>query len=93
MPSRNSWNGRWSGEENYYAIVRTLPAGKKHSEKAARIVANGPYRHSFGDGWAAQVNVKILGSKDITRARKRSRGFCGYDWMVDDILQHGEIRP
>lgn len=92
MPSRSSWNGRWSGEENYYAIVKPIPAGKKHREKAGAIVGAAPYRYAFGDGWVAMVNVKVLNGADIARARRKSSGFCGYDWMVRSILDHGEIR-
>jgi hypothetical protein len=92
MPSRSSWNGRWGGEENYYAIVRSVPTGKKHTERANTLVGNGPYRYAFGDGWAAQVSVKLIEGAAVTKARKRSKGFCGYDWMVESILRHGEIR-
>lgn len=90
MPGRNSWNGRWSGEDRVYAIVRSIPRGKKHDERAAGRV--GSYSYSFGDGWVARVDVRIVDGKEGARIRRKSQGFCGYDWMVSSIIQHGEIR-
>lgn len=30
-------------------------------------------------------------SKEAAKLRKRSAGFCGYDWMVDSLLMDGRI--
>ncbi len=84
MPGRNSWNGRWSGEESVYAIVksfRTLPKNLKL----------GYYSYDFGDGWRAGVTVREATSGTARMLRKKSRGFCGYEWMVDSILSDGAI--
>lgn len=30
-------------------------------------------------------------SREAARMRKESKGFCGYNWMVDSIISYGEI--
>ena len=92
MPGCPSWNGRWSGEGRCYAIVETIPAGKKYAEKAEQIVANGPYSYRWSDGWCASIRVHIAERTEINRIRRASHGFCGYDWMVQSIKEHGDIR-
>ena len=89
MPSNNAWNGKWSGEGNLYAIVRSTRAIQS---VAKRILEKGYWHYSFGDGWAAGVSAKEIDAAEARRVRKKSRGFCGYDWMVDSILTHNEIR-
>lgn len=87
MPSNNAWNGKWSGEGKSYVVVKILP--KKQSE---RIVAGGHYSHRFGDGWVAAVKATQVDVKTANKLRKNSAGFCGYNWMIDDIITYGEIR-
>ena len=93
MPSRNSWNGSWSGEGNYYAIVKNMGRSKKAVKKAEDILKKGYYRYNFGDGWAAEVSIRQVNSEEVTKIRKKSKGFCGYDWMVDSIVSKGRIEP
>ena len=48
---------------------------------------------AFGDdGWGANVNVKIVDSKEAAKVRKKTKGFCGYDWMIDSIIERQEIK-
>lgn len=86
MPHVNTWNGRWSGEERNYTIVRNL------TEHAIRdLLGDKPsvsLGYNFGDGWFARVVARIVPSGERL---KKSDGFCGYDWMVTDILDHGFI--
>lgn len=89
MPGRNSWNGRWSGEETLYAIVKKF-ATKKAQVKAQEILAKRYYSHNFGDGWRAGIEVSEATPQEARRVRKLSKGFCGYDWMVANILAHGK---
>lgn len=91
MPGRNSWNGKWSGEDRAYEIVRAIPAGLKHHVKAERIVESGPYRYRWPDGWCASISVRIAEGSAVTKARRKSAGFCGYDWMVKSIEMDGDI--
>lgn len=93
MPGRNSWNGRWSGEETLYAIVKPIRRTQKHRATCEAIALPGSYSHSFGDGWRASVAVEIVDDpQKIRRIKKASRGFCGYDWMVSNIISHGKCR-
>lgn len=86
MPSNNSWNGKWSGERNLYA--RVVNVG---NPTAKEIVEKGYFRYDFGDGWSAGVSVKQVDGKEARRIRKKSRGFCGYDWMIESIRSKGRI--
>jgi hypothetical protein len=92
MPSRNSWNGRWSGENKRFIKIVNLGRTQKAAAKLAKILNDGPYRYSFGDGWVARVSVEAVDAVMARKLRKLSSGFCGYDWMVDSILDHGDIR-
>ena len=90
MPNRNSWNGKWSGEDRLYARVISFNS-KKSIEKAKTILDKKSYFYNFGDGWTACVSVKEVSVKDGTSIKRKSKGFCGYDWMVDSIIFDGEI--
>ena len=83
MPSNNAWNGRWTGEGGLYARTRTF---RKDPE-----LSKDYYHYSFGDGWAAAVEVKKIDSREAARLRRKSVGFCGYDWMIDSILRNDKI--
>jgi len=91
MPFRNSWNGRWSGEGDLYAIVKNLGRSQKAGRRAKEVIENQPYRYNWDDGWAACVKVYEIDVKEARRVRNKSKGFCGYDWMVDSILIYDMI--
>ena len=80
MPSNNSWNGKWSGQDNKYTIAKTVTDKKAGSLKDY-------YSHAFGDGWFAAVTVRRAKPRE-----KATNKFCGYNWMIDSILHHGEIK-
>lgn len=81
MPSNNSWNGRWTGEDNKYTKVFTKTDSKKNRE----FIGN--YSYDFGDGWRANVEVREA------KPRERvSNKFSGYDWMITSIKCHKDIR-
>lgn len=80
MPVVASWNGHWSGEGRDYRIVRSVDA-----ETVARW-GTLYWHYSFGDGWAAGVSARVMESGE---RKKRSDGFCGYEWMVDNIIRWG----
>ena len=93
MPGNNAWNGKWSGEGNLYAKIRSVGTSKKAVEHAREIVRKGYYTYHFGDGWIAGIEIYELTSSTEARSiNKRTRGFCGYDWMIDSILSDGEIK-
>jgi len=80
MPNNNSWNGKWSGENKVYTVAKTLTNKQK-----ARLKES--YYYNFGDGWGARVLVRPAKPRE-----KVTNKFCGYNWMIDSILHHGEIR-
>lgn len=88
MPGRGSWNGAWSGSERNYAIVRTMTdeAVKKLMGTDLGIAISKSWYHRWDDGWTAQVTARIVPAGERL---KKSNGFCGYDWMVTNILDHG----
>lgn len=90
MPGRGSWNGRWSGEDRCYAIVKKF-TGKRGAEKAAAILTQRSYFYGWSDGWGARVSVREIDAAEARRLRKRSSGFCGYDWMIQTICDYGKI--
>ncbi len=91
MPSNNSWNGKWSGEDDCY--IRVLNAG--HSKKARAkwqpIIDQGYFTYNFGDGWMAAVSVREVDRMEARKLLKISAGFCGYDWMIESIRFDGDI--
>jgi len=91
MPNNNSWNGKWSGESNFYAIVHNFGRSKIRTTKAVEILKKEYYHYSFGDGWAAGITITEINAKEAVKIRRKSGGFCGYSWMVDSIIDHGEI--
>ncbi len=78
--------GKWTGGGKPYVRVRRYP-----SDHADKILARGSYYYNFGDGWGASVAVEQVDSKEAAKLRRRSAGFCGYDWMIDSIERHGRI--
>lgn len=85
MPNRGSWNGRWSGENNMHVIVK-LERNVPNKE----IIGKSFY-YRWNDGWTACVSVKKVDSKEGNALRKNSKGFCGYNWMVDSLISKGCI--
>ena len=92
MPGVNSWNGQWTGQEKFYAIVENLGRSQKAMVRGKALLDVGSWRYNFGDGWSACVTAKQVTTAEAQKARTRSDGFCGYDWMVRSILDNGEIK-
>lgn len=87
MPNSGSWNGQWSGASNKYIISRRI------KDDRAKELDDKYFYHNFGDGWGAGVSCKIsASSKDTKAALKDSAGFCNYDWMVNNIISHGQTK-
>ena len=90
MPTNNSWNGKWTGENNFYARTRSY-RGKKRELKANQILKNSPYYYRWDDGWSACVEIKKLLPRESQKINRKSSGFIGYDWMIDSIEDIGKI--
>ena len=84
MPGRGSWNGRWSGEDRNYIIVRDF--GAKTLALLLEGATTQTWTHAWSDGWCATITGRVMERGE--RAPK-SDGFCGYDWMVDNIIRYG----
>lgn len=84
MPGRGSWNGAWSGDGRRY--IRTRP-----ERCVPKAIVGKEYEHNFGDGWCALVSTYKVPAREAEKLRKVSVGFANYDWMIDSIIQYGEI--
>lgn len=84
MPNRGSWNGRWSGEDSMYCVIK--PYNKSYDN-----IINESFYYNFGDGWGASIKVERIDGNTSRKYRKLSKGFCGYDWMINSIISHGKI--
>lgn len=85
MPNRGSWDGKWSGDDDNYVMERNIIA-----HKAKKLLEKGNYRYNWSDGWSANIEVRRI--TGLSKVERTSDGFCGYGWMVDSIIEHGEIR-
>ena len=47
----------------------------------------GNYSYNFGDGWKANVEIR-----EARYREKITNKFCGYEWMIDSIKTHKEIK-
>lgn len=90
MPEVNTWNGKWTGEDKCYVVIKNIGASKKTREKYINLFGN--YYYHWEDGWTACINVKEIDDKEARILRKKSNGFCGYEWMINSIIMHGEIK-
>lgn len=89
MPSVGSWNGKWSGSKNYYAhVVLAFRRGKPLFPN----LKEGGDSYRWDDGWCAHVQVKFVTKSEANKAKKASKGFCGYEWMCADLMKYGEIK-
>ena len=84
MPNKGSWNGRWSGENDLHAIIKT-------ERSVPKDVIGKSFWYRWDDGWSACVSVEKVDCREGNKLRKKSRGFCGYNWMVDSIIKKGVI--
>lgn len=90
MPNCGSWNGKWSGEKDVHAILKT--ARDKTEVQKFKELDGKDWFYRWDDGWTACVSAKIIDSRKAEKIRKKNAGFCGYNWMVESILKFGDIR-
>lgn len=90
MPS--SAVGRsWSRHNDVNAIVKTFRS-KSDIARAQELLAVGYWRYAFGDGWVASVSMREVYGDEVRKIRRSSKGFAGYEWMVNSIWDFGKIR-
>jgi len=93
MAGVSSWNGKWSGGGKLYVRVFNYGRSEEARKKAQGILDIGCFYYSFGDGWSAKVTVNKINAKEAVKMRKKSSGFCGYDWMIESIKSKLKIEP
>lgn len=91
MPNVGSWNGKWSGAARRYVRLKRIRATKKHQAKAVEMLVKCNHYYDFGDGWGANVELKAVNAIEARKLAKESAGFAGYDWMIEEICEHGRI--
>lgn len=85
MPNKGSWNGKWSQEgELFVRTCRECDVPKEYWGKA--------FFYSWDDGWTACVTLTRMPAAEARKQERRSKGFCGYDWMIKSIIKYGDIR-
>jgi hypothetical protein len=90
MPQRNTWNGKWSGDNDLYAVVKKFT--KKHKKTVDSIISRKSYSHSWEDGWTALIKTQLVTAVEAKNIKKKSKGFCGYEWMINNIIKYGSTR-
>ena len=86
MPSCGSWNGQWSQEKSLHTKICQI---KEDKIEKLGIVNGTSWYYNFGDGWGASISARVM---EKGERAKKSAGFCGYDWMIDSIIEHNKIR-
>lgn len=89
MPNVGSWNGRWTGEGSKY--YRHRKVSKAKGEEILGGKERQSWYYDFGDGWGASVSVIQVSATEKNKRERISKGFSGYDWMIDEILKYGRI--
>lgn len=89
MPHTNSWDNKWSGADSGHYIFKTSQAVSW--KKKCQELDGKEWYYNWPDGWGATITANIVTAGEAAKLRKRNTGFCGYDWMVKDILAFGEI--
>lgn len=94
MPNVGSWNGKWTGADRKYYVIRKLSdryvKSQEHFKELLEKKKDNWY-YSWNDGWGANVRAEIINAAEATKRRKASAGFAGYEWMIDSIVFYGEI--
>ena len=91
MLGKGSWNGKWTGEDTLYARVRKIPEKDFKTSNYEDLMKQKSFDYNFGDGWCAEVKIYETDLKTTTKILKKSKGFCGYDWMIESIINDGYI--
>lgn len=90
MPNRGSWNGKWSGENDKHIITKS-EYDFKDKASLQRILETENFWYRWDDGWTACITVLKMSSSEANKLKRKSCGFCGYDWMVTSIVKHEKI--
>jgi hypothetical protein len=86
MRNTPTWNESWSGAGRLYAKRVNVP-----KTKAEELLKEGSFYFSWSDGWSCAVDVVKPSPAEARAMAKNTRGFCGYEWMINSILMYGKI--
>ena len=70
--------------------VHHLVRSTQATMRGEAILKQTPYIYKQ-EGGTIQINVSQVAGQEARKIRNKSAGFCGYDWMISSILEHGEI--
>lgn len=73
------------------AVSYPLYKGLFEREKVGETSPQKKYYYNFGDGWGANITAEVVTAKEASKRRKVSKGFYGYEWMVDSIILNNKI--
>jgi len=77
---------RWPGDGEKYLATKSV--GRKKEEEL-----DGKYfQYVFSDGYRARIRVEKMTAAEAREQMRKSKGFCNYEWMIESIIEHGEIR-
>ena len=68
MPHVNSWNGRWSQEDELH--IRTMD-----ERQVPKEVWDKEFYHHWDDGWTACVSVERMSASEARKLERKSKGF------------------
>jgi len=92
MPNVGSWDGKWTGEGDFHCLVRSYTHTKESpNSEYLNVISKTSHYYSFEDGWGASVRTEEIKGNQISKYKRLSKGFHGYNWMVDEIEEHGRI--
>lgn len=89
MPHSGSWDGKWTQEGKLHCVTRKYNAA---SDVPDKVLSTQDYYYDFGDGWGASISCSEISAAERQSYRRRSMGFCGYEWMVNEIEAYGRIK-
>ena len=84
MPRVGSWNGKWSQEDSLH--IRTMD-----ERSVPKELWDKQFYHHWDDGWTACVSVERTKASEARKLERKSKGFCGYDWMIRTLVKDGYI--
>jgi len=88
MPGIGSWNGKWTGADTRHCVIRSY----KTDDVPDKVLAKVNYEHDFEDGWVANIHCSEITELKAASIEAKGFGFCGYEWMVDNIEETGRIK-
>ena len=68
MPNVGSWNGRFSGANKLFCVIKKITAAKEKTR--AQSLIGQDFYYNFGDGWGANVEVRQVSAEEAKKMKK-----------------------